>query len=249
MKTRCPTCKTRYDIPPQALLEADGLARCFRCGTVFETVSEDAGTPGVIHAGHIEDTPTLEVQPQVTEDNDWKPQDSGAVRVPPSEHADEALTLAPENAPDDQTSAHADQAPAETEAPDNDCTDQEGNLPPAPPKDEPVPLEPSESPADTLPFVIPENLEPLEPSPEAALDISDTLYEKKSYRGLYYGLAVFVLAAGLGLQLAWQHRKDLVKEYPVLQPLCEYIECLPLSLIHISEPTRHDSGSRIPSSA
>ena len=26
MKTRCPTCKTRYNIDPEALLEADGLA-------------------------------------------------------------------------------------------------------------------------------------------------------------------------------------------------------------------------------
>ncbi len=78
-----------------------------------------------------------------------------------------------------------------------------------------------------LPFAVPEDLEPLEPSPDVALDVADTLYEKKSHRGLFYGLLVILLVAGLGLQLAWQKRKELIAQYPILQPLCERIECIP----------------------
>lgn len=35
MKTRCPSCRTVYDVEPKVLQPAHGLARCFRCGTVF----------------------------------------------------------------------------------------------------------------------------------------------------------------------------------------------------------------------
>ena len=254
MKTRCPTCKTRYDIPPQALLEADGLARCFRCGTVFETVSEDTGTPNVIHPGHTGDAPTLDAQSEVTHANDRELQDSDVAPMPVPKHADEEFTLEPAHSADDEFSSPMPPAiattPAELAAPDSNYPGQEEASPPS--KDSQVALEPSETPTDALPFVVPDDLEPLEPSPEVALDIGDTLYEQKSYRGLYYGLAVFVLAAGLGLQLAWQHRKELVKEYPVLQPMCEYIECLP-KVIHAPEkmsvlqrdiaPTANQPGS------
>lgn len=35
MKTRCPSCRTVYDVDPRVLQPARGLARCFRCDTVF----------------------------------------------------------------------------------------------------------------------------------------------------------------------------------------------------------------------
>jgi predicted Zn finger-like uncharacterized protein len=210
VKTRCPTCNTRYDIPPQALLEADGVARCFRCGTVFETVSEDAGTPNVINPGAIQTATELDNQSEVAGNDGPQP-------PAPNDNAAEQTDLQSASPPGPQAANQA-----------------------------------SENTADRLPFVVPDNLEPLEPSPDLALDVADTLYQEKSYRGFYYGLFALLLAAGLGLQLAWQHRKELLQEYPILEPLCEQIECLP-GVIHAPEkihvlyrdiaPTANEPGS------
>ena len=82
-----------------------------------------------------------------------------------------------------------------------------------------------------LPFDVPENLQPLQASPDAALDIADTLYEKPNYRSLIYGWLVVILTFALGLQLAWQHRLDLLARFPQLQPLCDKLACEP-KLVH-----------------
>lgn len=37
MKTRCPHCRTEYDVDPDILRQAHGMARCFHCGQVFDT--------------------------------------------------------------------------------------------------------------------------------------------------------------------------------------------------------------------
>lgn len=83
----------------------------------------------------------------------------------------------------------------------------------------------SAEPAKELPFGVPENLEPLQVSREAALDVSDTLYEKRSRRGLVYGWLAALLLLGLGLQLAWQYRQQLLADYPFLAPVCEHLPC------------------------
>ena len=85
---------------------------------------------------------------------------------------------------------------------------------------------PAVSDADDLPFEVPDDLEPLEPSPEAALDVSDALGEKRSIRGPLYTTLAVLLATGLGLQLAWQHRAELLRQYPRLAPLCERLPCV-----------------------
>lgn len=85
---------------------------------------------------------------------------------------------------------------------------------------------PTVSDTDELPFDVPDDLEPLEPSPEAALDVNDALNEKRSSRGPLYTALALLLVAGLGLQLAWQHREDLLRQYPQLAPLCDRLPCV-----------------------
>ena len=82
-----------------------------------------------------------------------------------------------------------------------------------------------------LPFEVPDNLEPLKISADAALDVEDSLYEKRSYRSLIYGWLVVILSIALVLQFAWQHRIDLLARFPQLQPLCDKLDCEPI-LVH-----------------
>jgi predicted Zn finger-like uncharacterized protein len=175
VKTRCPECRTRYNVDPDALLPVDGMVRCFRCGTVFDAVAEEASAPGARRAAH-------------------------------------ELTL------DEQ----ADVPWAE---------DTAGTEPP---------------------FEIPDDLEPLQPTGEGALDVLDTLYEKRSRRRLVYGAIAFLLVAALGLQLAWQYRAELLQRFPALEPLCQHVECRP-SVVHAPDrfrvlqrdigPTPNEPGS------
>lgn len=254
MKTRCPTCKTRYEIPPKALLEADGVAHCFRCGTVFEMVSEDAVTPNAIHPSPIQGAATPEARANLN----WEPQSSDIVPDPEGSPvgAESPYGPGPESAAKEETGPPMPPATGpmhpELIAPDSDSSGSAEQPRSPTPKDRETTLQPSEIAAHPLPFDIPDDLEPLEPSHDVALDVTDTLYEKKSNRGFYYGLAAVLLAAGLGLQLAWQHRKDLLQEYPIMEPLCERIECLP-DTIHAPEkisvlqrdiaPTANEPGS------
>jgi predicted Zn finger-like uncharacterized protein len=77
------------------------------------------------------------------------------------------------------------------------------------------------------PFDLPDDVEPLQPSPDATLDVADTLFERRSRRGVVYGLVAVVLLTGLGLQLAWQYREDLLSRFPQLEAVCEHIACRP----------------------
>jgi predicted Zn finger-like uncharacterized protein len=147
VKIRCPKCATRYAVDPDALLAADGMARCFRCGATFDAVADH-----------------------------------------------------PAAARDGRSALRLD-AQAEVAA---------------------APDEPRE-----LPFDLPPDLEPLQPSVDGALDVADTLYEKKSSRGFWYGLVATLLIVALGLQLAWQHRGELLQRYPQLAPVCRYVSCRP----------------------
>jgi len=152
VKTRCPKCDTRYDIDADALLEAGGLARCFRCGGVFDALAEEVASKAARDAAAGHPAVRLNAQSEV-----------------PSRRS-----------------------------------------------------EPEE-----LPFDVPDDLEPLQPSDEPPLDVLESLREKKSWRGFFYTLLALPLAAGLALQLAWQHRLELLDRYPQLQPVCQYIECRP----------------------
>jgi len=78
-----------------------------------------------------------------------------------------------------------------------------------------------------VPFEIPDDLEPLQPTGDGTVDVLDTLYEKKSRHGLVYGTLALLLTAALGLQLAWQYRVELLQRFPELAPLCRHIECRP----------------------
>jgi predicted Zn finger-like uncharacterized protein len=104
---------------------------------------------------------------------------------------------------------------------------------------EPDHAEPVSAPdgTDDLPFAVPDDLEPLEPSPEAALDVTDTLYEKRSIRGPLYATLALLLAVGLGAQLAWQQRVALLERFPQLAPLCDRLECIERQ-VHAPEQLR-----------
>jgi len=241
-------CKTRYDIDPKALLEADGLARCFRCGTVFDAVAEDAPTPGATYTGPVHNALALDQQAELSggdaAQNPPDDNDTAAALQTLQERAD------PNPVPDQPGADHAvsdDQHTAEPAADSGAAADE------LPGVDD---LQPDPQLLDTdgepLPFKVPDDLAPLEPSPDVALDVTDALYEKKSRRGIFYGLVTALLLAGLGLQLAWQYRKDLLEQYPVLQPLCETIACFP-KVIHAPgrisvlqrdiKPAANDPGS------
>lgn len=162
MKTRCPGCDTRYQVDADALLDSEGFAHCYRCGTVFDAVTETASeTPNTRNAGGrsllwLKEQDEIAVQKQAASD---------------------------------------------------------------------------------LPFDVPANLPTIEPSDDVALDIADTLYEKRSYRGLFYGLFAFVLAAGVAIQLAWQYRLTLLARFPQLEFVCEHLPCRP-TVVHAPEKLR-----------
>lgn len=149
MQTSCPNCETRYDIDSKALIATDGLARCHRCGTVF---------------------------------------DAAASRAVDSQASTEPLEL------DLDSEAHWRESGA----------------------DDPT----------ALPFDVPDNLEPLRPASDAALDVTDTLYEKRSIRRPLYATLAALLAIILGAQIAWQQREALLERFPQLAPVCERLQCV-----------------------
>lgn len=166
MKTRCPGCATRYEIDAEAALAADGFAQCLRCGTVFDTVSEQPG-------------------------------DAQAIA---SQSSSPPLRL-------DESCVAGSREAAERE----------------------------------LPFDVPDDLPPLEASPDDALDVAGMLYEEPSYRGLVYGLLATLLLLALGTQLAWQYRAMLLERFPQLEIVCEYMSCRP-EVVH--EPHRYQVVQR-----
>lgn len=262
MKTRCPTCKTRYDISPKALLEADGVARCFRCGTVFDAVAEDATAPGMTYSTPVDRVTALEEQAAHPAEDDTAAAEPGGDQSQETEHAPESAgpILGLEQPSSGQTeSLPADNASEPLDNPRATPKTESEAAQPAPlvkadtrgEPQEPSATQPALDPQadnkaapllvadlqpdsrllgaeeEPLPFEVPDNLEPLQPSPDVALDINDALYEKRSRRGFFYGLVTVLLVVGLGLQLAWQHRMDLLRQYPLLEPLCEYLPCVP----------------------
>jgi ribosomal protein L11 methyltransferase len=78
---------------------------------------------------------------------------------------------------------------------------------------------------EALPFEIPDDLQPLQPTADSALDITETLREKKSSPGIGYGAIAVLLTLAIGLQLFWQYRSELLQRYPALRTLCSYVEC------------------------
>lgn len=152
MNTRCPQCGTRYKVDPEKLFKANGAAFCFRCGTAFDVVEEQA----------------IEVQ------------------------ARDAIFLA------SAVRLNRDDVIPDRTAPDRD-----------------------------LPFEVPDDLEPLQASPDAALDVNDMLSEKRTGRRVVYVMLALLLILALGLQLAWQYRTTLLAHYPALEPLCEHLPCRP----------------------
>lgn len=103
-----------------------------------------------------------------------------------------------------------------------------------------------------LPFDVPDDLEPLQPSKDGAIDIVDTLYEKRSPWRVVSALLVFVLLCALALQIAWQQRDALFERFPQLERICEHVECRP-PLVHQPDafrvlrrdmqPTSNEPGS------
>jgi predicted Zn finger-like uncharacterized protein len=145
LRTRCPNCDARYEVATRKLLDSDGLARCWRCETVFDAL---AGGPAAADAD-IAGKPVVDLDAQA------------------------------------------------------ELTNNEADV--------------AETPE--LPFAVPEDLEPLQASAQDALGVEDTLYQKRSRRGLFYGLAAVVLIAALGLQI--------LAQFPQLEVICGVVACRP----------------------
>jgi len=328
VKTRCSKCHTRYEIDLDAVLAADGMARCFRCGTVFNALTEEVGlgealdrhdyqkiTPdGEAARGdvseddipwtdlpeaeipefdtarrgppadlapdiHAHDIPGAELPDLRVHDTEIPEPGSELRDAPASDLADADSLQLVFSAPDARARgiierAHAaPQAPAatphvpaaevhgpvepgvdeaqpqtpEVEAPQTAAPDVQEMAHAEPEAEQAGPAAPGTSAPDTSapgaaaaphpPIEIPEDLEPLQPSDEVPRDVLESLTERRSWHGFFYGLLAILLVVGLGLQLAWQYRAELVDRYPVLQPVCEHIECRP-TVVHAPQQFR-----------
>lgn len=321
MRTRCPDCKTEYDIDPNVLLASHGLARCFRCNALFDTtistaVADAGGQQVPVIDPRFEISDDLEKTAQLAAEKllhitsgkearkalkkalkqlereraEGQATDGGedfAGGVPPEELRDalaqgpagEPWEAAPEEPrgesrealkaelkqelrdelreelreelqgelrqgepveareplPDEAQTAFADaweerrEASADTlqEAVKARLAPEPGERSGQAPQEEPQRDGTRELPAAELPFDVPDNLDPLKPSEDAMLDVADTLYEKRSHRGLIYGLVATLLLTAFGLQLAWQQRELLLDRFPWLSPVCAYLPCRP----------------------
>lgn len=125
---------------------------------------------------------------------------------------------------------------AVTEQAEDDGASTDRPPPLRPDKGSMVAPEPETHNDQPLPFAIPDDLPPLEPAAEGALDVVDTLYEKPTRRGLIYGTLAALLIGALALQLAWQHRADLLQQFPHLEVVCSYLPCRP-EVVH--EPDKY----------
>lgn len=217
MNTRCPKCNTGYAIDPDALLKANCLAHCYRCGALFAVVD-----------GHAAEIETDDIELMIS-----------AVRL---DQRSEVSAPRP-HVPVKPDTADAPAPPARPTSP------VATPITPPPPE---APREPAEAPEVSLPFEVPDDLEPLEPSDEAMLRIEDTLQERRSHRGRIYALLALLLVAAIGLQLSWQYRIALLDRFPQLEMLCEHITCRPRSarlpdqmrvLQRDIQPTDNVSGS------
>jgi hypothetical protein len=88
-----------------------------------------------------------------------------------------------------------------------------------------------------LPFDVPDDLESLEPSPDAALDVTETLSDRRPPRRIVYGALALMLSIALGGQLAWQFRVSLLDHFPQLKPLCDRLNCVATE-VHAPERLR-----------
>ena len=149
MKTRCPTCKTRYNIDPEALLEADGLARCFRCGTVFEIVPDGSIEPNII------DMPTERPAFETDEDSVFLEDLEADASAPVAHNADDSVVVRSVSSEQADIRQQPETSPTATETADT--------------------IENAADAGGELPFAVPEDLKPIEPSPDDVQDIADTL--------------------------------------------------------------------------
>ena len=65
------------------------------------------------------------------------------------------------------------------------------------------------------------------PLREDFLRIEPSAGARTSRRGLIYGTLAALLIGALALQLAWQHRAELLHQFPKLEVVCSYLPCRP----------------------
>lgn len=59
MNTRCPHCQTSYNVDPEILRQAQGMARCFNCGKVFDAFTNSIA-PGTADPDTLDTPSSLE---------------------------------------------------------------------------------------------------------------------------------------------------------------------------------------------
>ena len=58
MNTRCPQCETSYTVDPKILKAAQGMARCYNCGTVFNAFDNTADKAHDSSQGEAQESPS-----------------------------------------------------------------------------------------------------------------------------------------------------------------------------------------------
>ncbi len=121
MRTRCPHCRTAYDVAPQTVQRSQGLARCYRCNQVFnafenafdgppkaEVADEDAAEPHPLEESDtsfliedaVNDHPATATEPAISAQEPPRPETPELSLAPMSEEAPAAAPEAPPSVPE-----------------------------------------------------------------------------------------------------------------------------------------------------
>lgn len=254
MLTRCPGCRTVFDITEDEYAQADGAVQCGECGTQFHAgdealTQEDPPEP-------VEDAPATATESEPEED--FAPELPEAVpETPPAEFDAAPFTLAtPEFIP--EPPAAEDETPQEASPPVDDADSSEpaatGIANPQPPEDTESPAEgvpPSDdtasgeqsevegepeaahAPPEELSLDLPEP----EPAPPAFAEVFQREFETASAtprrRTWPWLIGLLLALIALGAQVAWRYR-DVVAAQPFMEHpwareararLCARIDC------------------------
>ncbi len=218
VQSRCPNCDTLYHIDEETLAEAEGQARCFRCGTIFYALAQQAEeqtTPGDEEA---EIGTELELT-RLVESLEQKEPEPKRESVPIMLAAAEMRSAQRAEKKTFEPVAEPGTPPAPSAADSMTATVAEAE---EAPKLEPWPTTPP-------PFEIPDDLPELEPTEEpAAAAIEQRHGAGRLFSGLLKLLLVLVLVlAGLTQWLWFQPQllHPIRPYYAQLQDWCRQLDC------------------------
>lgn len=208
VQSRCPNCDTLYHIDQETLAEADGRARCFRCGTVFDALAQQ---PEVAPAPANGEEPEIGAELELTrlvESLEERAEDGPGESVP-VRLASALATERSERQPRTQTDP-SDQPRAGA----------------TPPSAEPSP--PPGASAPPPPFEVPDDLPELQPTTEPAGGRPARRRKSRLLPRLVKTALVLLLALAGLVQWLWyqpQYLGPLQPYYARLQAWCAQQGC------------------------